>query len=237
MAKIQPSPKQQQLATTGGNSGGSVILNVGPSRPATFEIVNSRCKICQSTHRREIDMQLATGWSQADVLRFWNNAVRENEGDKDWLNHVNMSTHKKNHLSTRDAAVRRIIEERARQEAIDIENVQGYIVTRMGVLDYMVMAGLENIHHGTTVIEGKDMIAAMQMADKLESEFKEVAIEKLLSDFKTFADAVKELVPEDLFQEIYDLFELRSGVVENSALKKMPMADLVLPAGDVTEED
>lgn len=217
-----------------------------PPRPGTgasnlpvpvgyFEISEGKCKICQSAHRREIDMMLATGWSQASARRHWNQVLEPTHGS-DYFTHANFSNHARKHLTTKDAAVRRIYEERARQMGMDIDKVEGFIVTRQAVLDTIIHSGLEALHLGHTVAESRDVLQAVQLLEKLESEHKEQAIDELLRDFKAFMEAVKEVVGEDMYETIYERFE---GKLDNSnphLVSPLP-ADVIIGRAEEVIED
>src|SRR4051794_25286367 len=120
MAKFNNDSHDNKPAKSGKRPGGTMQGHGGMySLPPVYEHNEPRCKVCQCPFRREIDSALASGWSQASIVRHFNVAL----GD-DYLNRANLSRHKARHLSSRDAAVRNIIEERARAYGIDVENAQ-----------------------------------------------------------------------------------------------------------------
>lgn len=175
-------------------------------------------------------MMLATGWSQANVRRHWNNNLGEEA-----FSAMNISIHARNHLTTKDAAVRRIMETRAKQEGIDVDGVHDYIVTKTAVLDLIIQSGIQGLHLGHTLTEPREMIAAIQLLDKMESEWKESAIDEMLREFRAFSDAVKEVVPPEQFAEIYDKFEATLDGSDH-ALKKLPLADIEVLAIEEGED-
>lgn len=210
MAKLGTPEKDK-----GGKSGDRT-----PSVIPSNLVVEPKCKVCNSPHRREIDMMLATGWSQAAVRRHVNNMMGE-----EFFSHVNISVHARKHLTTQDAAVRKIIETRARQEGIDIEGVTDYIVTKTAVLDLIIQSGIQGLNRGHTITEPREMIAAIQTLDKMEAEWKESAIDEMLREFRAFSDAVKSVVPPEQFAEIYAKFE-ETIDGQDHVLRKMPLADI-----------
>lgn len=193
---------------SGGNKNPAATPGTGaanlPAPLQHFEIVQGKCKVCNFPHRREIDMLLATGWSQTAVRNHWNQVI-ENDADKFTPN--NMSIHARNHLSSKDAAIRRIIEARARAVGVDVDAVENHITTKAGVLDTIIQSGLTSLHKGETVAETREVIAAIQMLDKMEAEWKETAVDEMMRDFRAFTEAVKEVVGEDLYATIYETFE------------------------------
>lgn len=209
----------------GKKSGGSA--NNLPALPGLAELSHGRCKVCKSPYRREIDMLLATGWSQANVLRHFNQLI---EDAAEQFTPQNMSTHARNHLTSRDAAVRKIMEERARQMGVDVELAENFITTKAAALDTIIHQGLHSLHTGSTQAEPKEIIAAIQMLEKMESEWKETAIDELMSEFKIFMECVRESCivwlgeekGEDFYGDITDRFEARVTGRQSPVLKPIP---------------
>lgn len=192
-----------------GNKGGRVpnqpaVPGTGLAVVGQFQIVAPNCKVCKSPHRAEVDKCLAMGWSQISVVRHFNQVVGEEYFSKD-----SMNRHANRHLSIRDAATRRVIESRARQVGMDVDEVEEFLTTKAGVLDAIVLKGLESLHSGATVVEAKDMIGAIQLLDRFEAEWKETAVDEMLAEFKAFTEAVKEVVGEEKYEEVFAAFERR----------------------------
>lgn len=185
----------------------------GPAKPGHglavlpdgfVEIKEPKCKVCNCPWRREIDMNLAMGWSQAAVMRHYNQLVEEPSEE---FTRQNISNHAKKHLSSRDAAVRRIYEERAKQIGFDIDEAENFIITKSAVLDTIVHQGLLSLRAGESVAEPREIIAALGMLDKLESEFRDQAVDEVMTEFRMFTEAVKLVVGEEQYEAIYNAFE------------------------------
>lgn len=230
MAKL-PANRQAPLGLPPGSS---ASVSNAPAPITTFEITEGKCKVCKSPHRREIDSLLATGWSQVAVRSHFN-VLFETESDK--FTAANMSNHARKHMSSRDAAVRRIMEERAKQIGVDIDNAENFIVTRAAVLDTIIQSGMGSLYRGETVAETREVIAAIQMLDKMEAEWKETAIDEMLSEFRAFAAAVKDVVGENMYDQIYAAFESKMDSKTPGVLTPIPTDVLELMAGEVEEED
>ena len=165
------------------------------------EIKDPRCKICNSTFRREIDACLASGWSQAMTIQHFNAIMGE-----DYFNSSNISTHKKNHLSIKDAAIRHIYEERARQIGMDIEETKGLITTTEGAAASVVQIGVGNMMRGTSHVEVRDLLEAVKILEKMKEEWGDAALPELEREMRSFMKAVKKVVSEDLWTEIVKEF-------------------------------
>lgn len=221
MAKFETNKKPPQRP---GRGGGHDDDNL-PAPLPVFEINEPRCKVCQSPHRREIDMMLATGWSQTSVMNHWNQILGEG-----FFKPNNISVHNRKHLTTKDAAIRRIVESRARQIGVDIDTVEGFISTKAAVLDTLIHTGMQSLHLGHTVVEAREVLQAVQLLDKMEAEWKETAIDELMNEFRLFMESVKEAVGEDLYANIYDIFESKLD------RRDIPVLQPVLPPSDLSAD-
>jgi hypothetical protein len=202
--------------------------------PFVHELVEPRCKVCKSPYRREVDQLLATGWSQAMVIDHFNEMIEEPSLK---FNAQNMSVHKRKHLTSRDSAVRRIMEARALQLKIDTDEAEGHIVTKMGVLDTIIYSGLQGLHRGDSIAEPKDIIAAISAQEKMEAEWRETALDEVMTDFQFFMEAVKEVVGEDLYTDIYDRFDQKIKAKTDKTIKPLPPAAILIAAEDVVEQE
>lgn len=177
-----------------------------------FQIMEPKCKVCTHPQRREIDMMLALGWSQADVIRHWN-GIMELQGlpKEECFTRSGMSSHVTRHLSLNDKANTRIIEARARAEGIDIDTVEGFILTKQSAAEILVAKGLDSLHRGHTTVEPKDILTAIQTLDKLEKDRASMLEETMLRELRAFTEAVKSVVPEEDWELIYQRFEENVG--------------------------
>jgi len=203
---------------------------VGPPPPlATYTVSEPRCKVCTFAQRREVDMQLALGWGPAAVRRFWNQIIEAEGGEADYFKKSSVESHANKHLSVKDGAVRRILERRAELEGMDITAVEGFLTTKSGVAEALVHLGLESLHKGDTMVEPKDILAAVQTLMQLEEKRSVVAEEVMLREIRAFMAAVKRNVDEKVWEAIYRDYKLELG-------EPLPAAIHVAP-DDVKGED
>lgn len=210
-----------------------------PPVAPSFQIIEPRCKVCTHPQRREIDMMLALGWSQAEVIRHWNNIMELMDiPESEWFKPTSMSSHANKHLSINDAANRRVIEARARAEGIDIDTVEGFILTKTGIAEALIGAGLQSLHRGHTTVEPKDILTAIKTLTELEENRSAQAEEAMLREIKAFTTAVKKNVPEEMWSQIYEDYEKELGKV-NPAI--MPPAEIeqeiIVESIEITEEE
>jgi len=179
----------------------------------TFLVVAPLCKVCNHPNRREIDMMLALGWSQRECTRYWNDLIEAETGDVDFFSKSGMGTHAQKHLSVKDAAIVRIIEERARLEGMDVEAVRGFILTKQAVAEAIVHRGLELMQRDDAVVEPKDVLAALDLLMRLEEKRSVVAEETMLREIRAFMNAVRRNVDESLLEQIYADYRIELGEV------------------------
>ena len=196
--------------------------------PPVIEHIEPRCKVCQSPFRREIDACLAMGWSQAMVVSHFNRA-----NGFEFLTRSNVSRHRSRHLTSRDAAVRKIIETRATQLRMDTEAIEGFILTRQATLDMIIQQGLESLRAGLSTSEPKDILAAVQMLEKMEQDINSMAAEEMTIQYKAFADAVQEVVPAEYHEKIFE----RTEAILQERNANEHVIRLEIPAVVEAEED
>ena len=194
--------------------------------PTGFEIHEPRCKICKSPHRREIDAALVSGMAQRTVKEYFNAAY-----GSDYFTDSNVSIHARKHMTLRDAAVRRIYEEAARREGIDLALAEGYLRTKRAFYENVVNEVSTLMQAGAINPEVRDGLAAAQLLEKIDAESVEGQLAELERQFRAFMTSVKEVVPEDLFGKIYETFAAKVGI-DNQPAAIEPAVD-----GEVAEEE
>jgi hypothetical protein len=176
----------------GGSNGGGTI-----ARP-TAEIVEPRCAVCKSTFRRTIDQLLVMGVSFAEIARQF-----EQEG----VTRRGLSNHKRKHLSVEQAAVRQIIEEKARQIGEDVENTRSLLLTRKGYMEVAMMKSYQAILDGTLTPEPRDIVHMIALMEKMEKDSSAAQVDEMLRDFNAFSQAVREVVGKDDYDKILYRFK------------------------------
>lgn len=176
-------------------------------------------------------MMLTSGWSQTDIKNHFNELMGEEH-----FSNVNISRHKRNHLSVQDAAVRRIIEARARQFGMDVDAAEGMIMTKAGAVDAIIHRGMEAINSGSVEFKAGEVLQAIQLLDKMEAEWKDTAIDEIMAEFRAFTQAVKEVVGEDQYALIFGRFEQILDGKRNPALSP-PVVQPSTIEGEVVEEE
>ena len=185
------------MARFNGNNNSSNNNNGTVAIPK-MEISEPRCSICKSKFRRTIDQLLVMGVSFAEVSRQF-----EDEG----ITRRALSNHKRKHLSVEQAAIRRVIEEKARQIGEDVENTSRLLLTRKGYMEVAMMKSYQAILDGTLTPEPRDVVHMIALMEKMEKDSATVQVDEMMRDFNAFTKAVKEVVGQEDYDKILYKFQ------------------------------
>jgi hypothetical protein len=175
----------------------------GRSQAAFDEYVFSqpRCKVCASRHRSEIDLMLAGGRSQADVRRHFNQLLGE-----EYFTANNISVHMRKHLSAPDQIARRLASNGATRRAIVSQPADDDRPRIRAAAEAIVRGGLQAMDAGLTVPEPRDVLAAAKVLATIEAEDASNTIAGMERDLKAFMQAVKAIVPNESWEQVYAKF-------------------------------
>ena len=171
----------------GGGGGGTTV-----SFPVE-EIVEPRCSICKSRFRRTMDQLLVMGVPFSEISRQF-----ETEG----ITRRALSNHKRKHLSIEQAAIRQVIEEKARQMGEDVDNTRRHLLTRKGYMEVAMIKSYQSILDGTVVPEPRDVLGMIAMMEKMEKDSSSIQMDEMMREFNAFTQAVKEVVPAELYDKV-----------------------------------
>jgi len=158
-----------------------------------MEINEPRCSVCKSQFRRTIDQLLVMGVAFAEISRQF-----EVEG----ITRRALSNHKRKHLSVEQAAIRRVIEEKARQIGEDVENTSRLLLTRKSYMEIAMMKSYQAILDGTIVPEPRDIVQMISLMEKMEKDTAATQVDEMMRDFNAFTQAVKEVVGQEQYDKV-----------------------------------
>jgi hypothetical protein len=198
--------------------------NMVPQKSA-LEIYEPRCKVCKSQYRRAIDRLMTVGVSYAELARQF-----EEEG----ITRRGLAVHKERHMSVTDKAVREIIEEQIRAMGEDVENTKQHILTRQGALDVGIMQGYTGIVTGDIPIEARDWIQMINLREKMAEKTAAIQMEETMREMNAFMQAVKAIVPEDMWLDVNAKFEYflqqDSRIIDSYGIEVTYGKDVALPS-------
>jgi intergrase/recombinase len=201
--------------------------NNGIKQLTPLEIVEPRCAVCKSSYRRAIDRLMMMGVSYSEIAR---------QFESERISRKSLATHKERHMSVTDRAVREIIEEQVRQAGEDTMEQKRLILTRSGALDIAIMQGYNGIIDGSMSVEARDWVQMINLREKLEEKTASIQLEETMSEFSAFLQAVKEVVPEDMWVAVAErhqqIVNLNKTIIDSYGVEVVPNKDVRLPAID-----
>ncbi len=149
---------------------------------------------------------LTAGLSQAMVRRHFNAVLERESGAEEYFNKSNFHTHRAKHLSSKDAAVRNVLEAKAKEVVSDIEAYEDYILTTEGAAAAVVQIGMMNMTRGTAPVSIQDMLQAITIMEKMKMDRGDESAVELEREFKAFLKAVKRVAPESMWKDIVEVW-------------------------------
>lgn len=208
--------------------------------PVKAQIIEPRCRICQSKFRDSIDKLLILGISYASIARDF-----EDEG----VNRKNLANHKTKHLSIEHRAIRELVEEQARQELENIDDAKTTILTGRAWMGTFLNKTFGMLLDGTLKMEARDVIQAINLMEKLNENSATIEKEAIMKEHTLFAQAVKKVVPMEMWNLILNEFEKLHSMEKNiiqgyvmpdmsaAVTHELPSADITVWDVEVEEED
>lgn len=170
------------------------LQKIGESMPLKSE---PRCLICQSPHRPMVDKLLAAQFSNTSVaeeLQLVDPDFKDKDPD---TVRRNVERHGKNHVDIRNRAIRRMVEQRAREQGMLLDHVEGKITSGRALLDILVANATEQAQSGKPV-RFADAIEAVKLLEDVQKAEFQSQLEVLQRQVWAISQAVKNKVPEAL---------------------------------------
>lgn len=216
------------------------ILEIEAGIPAVLP--ESRCRVCTHEEGRTlVNRLLASALTYKEIHRqvsHINAQLPKNEK----LTYASIRIHHKRHFDAQTGAkavIRRIVEERAKQQGKDILGNIGTIVTLHSYLEVMQNKGFEQLTLETPNVSVRDGLYAAQLLHRLEKEDEETKdAAAAYADLNKIITAVKKHVDPKVFQLIVD--ELQGESREERRAHEVPEEDEdepFDPSEDVDDRD
>lgn len=180
-----------------------------PSSEGPIRISEPRCAVCNAAHRSTWDKHLAEGYSISEICR-----MAEAMGEK--FSRKSLTNHRDKHLTLKEAAIRRMIEDQAAAFIHDIEEHKGFMLTRRALLTTMMQEGYEAILKQKVKVDPQTLLQVAALLERMDAEEHAVAIDEMMVEMQAFMEAVKMLVEDDMWDRIVDQYE------SNLAISKQP---------------
>jgi hypothetical protein len=127
-----------------------------------------RCNICSCASRNKVDKLIAAQFSMTDI------AQELLDSDPDFKDKVldtvrkNVERHAKRHLDLRNKAIRHMVEQRAREQGMLLETVEGKITSGRALLDLLIMRATEQASDPDQRVKFADAIEAVKMLEDVQ---------------------------------------------------------------------
>lgn len=160
-----------------------------------------RCNICKSSSRAMVDKLLAAQFSNTSVAE---ELISSDPDFKDKeLDTVrrNVERHSKNHVDIKNKAIRRIVEQRAKEQGILLDSVEGKITSGRALLDMLIAQATEQISDGGKV-RYADAIEAVKLLEDVQKAEYQSQLEMLQRQVWAISEAVKKTVPPVMLPQI-----------------------------------
>ena len=155
-------------------------------------LAETRCKICRSQHRLEIDEMLLSGASQAQVLRHWNELL------PNWLSSSGVSRHARRHLD-------RTFKDLSLLDPLLVSPPwQATKVRPREELEAIVDNAVAALNAGIVVAEPRDMLAALREYENVELRDARSALGRVLHQSEVLWKALENHVAQPVREAIMD---------------------------------
>lgn len=175
-----------------------------PLRHGVPEIVEPRCSVCKNEYRREIDKMLVMGHSQADILRHFDALGMK-------FTQKAMSVHKTKHLTLKHHAVRQALERRMAGLVDDVDEVEGYILSRNAIFEVMRTKMYERLMDGSMEFSPTDMFNLLDRIEAVEKDEQQVNLDSMVFQINALIAAIKAVVPKSLWQKVIEQWEINKS--------------------------
>lgn len=183
--------------------------------PVKFE---PRCKICKSEFRPIIDRLIVGGNSFVMIAEQFRGKDSQLTGSIDAIR-KSVERHSKKHLSVRDAAVRQILEQKARESGVLVETVREQLVSAEAMLELAVKKGTEQLGDPDARIKYQDAIKAAELLRDKKYEEMSQQVEMLSRQVQAIQQGLQELVPPELFPALIErIKEIYEGKVRPTSI-------------------
>lgn len=163
-----------------------------------------RCNICNCQSRAKVDKLLAAQFSNTSIAEELIMSDPDFKGKELDTVRRNVERHGKNHVDIRNRAIRRIVEQRAREQGILLDSVEGKITSGRALLDSIIMQAQDQMGNPDMKVRMADAIEAVKLLEDVQKAEYQAQLEILQRQVWAISQAVKAKVPQHLLPGIVD---------------------------------
>lgn len=161
-----------------------------------------RCHVCNSNLRNLVDMMAAHAYRPTAIAR----QLQEYDEElcKKSFDSVRkcVERHIKEHLNFEQEALRKLVEEKAREAGIFSDEHKATLVTRAAVLDRVVQKGWKQLSDEDGRVPYEFVLKAIELQEQQEQKTASLMVDQLSRQLNSIIMAVKELVPDNQWSAI-----------------------------------
>jgi hypothetical protein len=186
-------------------------------------ITDPRCVVCVSEHRTSIEMQLVGGMATKTLARF----VSALGG---MVSERALTVHWQHHMSSGEAAIRRIWETRAREAFPEVDEMEGFITTPEGLMEVLRERFTQNLLSGEVAWTPRDAMAIIDALERHRRTPRGPGPEIVMVQARIFVEAVGNILPEETFARVIADYEHRLALRDETiAPDDLVIADVPTP--------
>lgn len=183
------------------------MANNKPSGPVLGNlpvITEPRCNICKSSSRRHVDKLLAAGFSYLSIAEELEKLDDDFKGKKIDTIRKNVERHSKGHVNIKDRAVRQIIEKRALEQGILVDEVSGQLTGARSLYDLIVAKGHDQLADPDQRVRFTDVIEAAKLLEETQRQEYVHKAEVMQRQVWCISEALRRVLGDnnDLLQKI-----------------------------------
>lgn len=160
-------------------------------------ITEPRCNVCKSEFRPVIDRMIVGPYSYATIARQFMGKDDNLQGKFDAVR-KSIERHAKNHVNVRSQAVREIIERRAIEQGLLVDQEATNLATIEGMLELYIQRGYELLGEEGATVRHQDILQAAQQLEEMRRNSVGEQIDVMKRQVQAISQAVREIVPEHL---------------------------------------
>lgn len=186
----------------------------GPDISGFEQIHEPRCEVCNHKERNRIDYLLALRTPYKELERLYK------DGDKITIGYRSFSNHDQKHLRYEDESIKQVIEYEAGVAGENMKHGVRGAFTRRAVLDVSIKKILDGVVAGEIPLEAKDVVKMIEAREKLDAASASVQVEQYELQFNAFKEAIEQVCPPLMLQEILDVVKVKLQLPDRPALQE-----------------
>lgn len=176
--------------------------------------LDGRCRVCQSHESRDrVNRLLSYGLNPGEIERCLDD-INAKRAKNRRINYQSILNHSKTHFNIQEpvnAAIRRTLERRKREQAEIMEDGVDNLLTYYGFLEVVAQKGFANLMQPDTEVEYSAGLDAMGKLHHLTHEGGDRELAELRRQVGLLQTVVKDVVPEQYWPEISSRLDELSG--------------------------